>query len=233
MFASLFLLMWLGGARQLASRAARVRARAGDVDPLRAAHRGAEADAGRRVRVPDAVLLPEGRHEHLRVGALGKPRCARPALRREDGAQARGRLSARAPLLLAARDVHDSADEHGSDVRDDQRAVRAERAHHRPHAVLAARRRRRAVGDRADGDRAALLPTRRGGAARPHRTRPAGAARLKSRRGTSCEPARSSSAPPRCRRARSCRSPSRSRGSRGRAPSTRSARRAGSRCLAR
>ncbi len=57
------------------------------------------------------------------------------------------------------RDVHDAADEHGVDVRHDQRALRPERAHHRPHPVLAARHRRRALGDRPNRDRPTLVLT--------------------------------------------------------------------------
>ena len=76
----------------------------------------------------------------------------------------------------AARGVHDAAHVHGPDVRDDHVALRAERAHHRPHAVLAADRGRRPLGDRPDGDRAALLPAEGGRAPRPDRAGRAGAA---------------------------------------------------------
>ena len=41
--------------------------------------------------------------------------------------------------------------------------------HHRPHAVLAPDQRRRSLGDRADGDRATLLPSARGARARDRR----------------------------------------------------------------
>src|SRR5205823_6249830 len=53
--------------------------------------------------------------------------------------------------------------------------LRAERPHHRPDAVLAAHLRRRAVGDRPHGDRAALLPTAAARAPRSDGARPAGA----------------------------------------------------------
>ena len=64
-------------ARELAGRAAGVRARAGHVVPLRPAPAGAGPDARRRLRVPDAVLLPEGRDERLDQRPLGEPRRAR------------------------------------------------------------------------------------------------------------------------------------------------------------
>src|SRR5204862_8174151 len=98
--------------RALARGAAGVRAGARVVEPLRAAPRGADAAARRRVRVPDAVLLPQGWHERLRLGALGQPRRARAALPREDGAEARRRLSAGEAPRGAARGVHDAADAH-------------------------------------------------------------------------------------------------------------------------
>src|SRR5438105_18417 len=64
-------------------RPARVRARARDEPPLRGAPRGAEAAPGRRLRVPDAVLLPQGRPEHLaRLGGR-EPRGAGRAPRRQ------------------------------------------------------------------------------------------------------------------------------------------------------
>ena len=67
-------------------------------------------------------------------------------------------VSARAPLHRAVRDVHHVADVDRPDLRDDHVALRAERRDHRPHAVLPADRRRRSLGDRADGNRAARLP---------------------------------------------------------------------------
>jgi Kef-type K+ transport system membrane component KefB len=76
----------------------------------------------------------------------------------EDGTEARGRLPARTSPLLTACAVHHAADEHRAHVRNDQLALRAERAHHRPEAVLIARRSGRPVGDRADGDRPASVP---------------------------------------------------------------------------
>jgi hypothetical protein len=75
--------------------------------------------------------------------------------------------------------------------------------------------------------RPSLRPARRG------RSPVAARLRLTSRRGRSCGPVRSSSTPSRRRRGRCCRSRGRSRGWRRRAPSRRSARRGGSRCLAR
>jgi len=84
------------------------------------------------------------------------------------GSQADRRLPARPPLLLTSCDVHDVAHEHGPDVRHDQLSLRVERTHHRQDSVLPARRRGGAVGNRADSDRAALLPARPGRAARPH-----------------------------------------------------------------
>ena len=67
------------------------------------------------------------------------------------------RLPARPAVHRAARDVHDAADVDGAHVRHDHVAVRAERRDHRPHAVLAADRGGRPVGDRPDRDRAAPL----------------------------------------------------------------------------
>ena len=60
--------------RELAGRAAGVRARARDEQPLRIAPQGAGAHARRRLRVPDAVLLLEGRHERLGRRTVGEPR---------------------------------------------------------------------------------------------------------------------------------------------------------------
>jgi hypothetical protein len=58
-----------------------------------------------------------------------------------------------------------------TDLRDDQLALRAERGDHRPDAVFASDRCRRALRHRPDGDRAALLPAacRTRVAARPRR----------------------------------------------------------------
>ena len=82
-FACLFLPDVARRPRQLSSRAARVRPRARDVVALRPAPAGAGADAGRRLRVPDAVLLPQGWHERLYERPLGEPRhplrCSSPA----------------------------------------------------------------------------------------------------------------------------------------------------------
>ena len=69
-------------ARALAGGAARVRARARDVDVLRLAPDRAGPDARRRVRVPDAVLLPQGRDERLGRRAVGEPRHPRDPVRR-------------------------------------------------------------------------------------------------------------------------------------------------------
>ena len=63
---------------------------------------------------------------------VGEPRRARAALRREDGAEARRRLPARAALHRTARDVHDAADVHRPHVRHDHVALRPERRDHRP-----------------------------------------------------------------------------------------------------
>ena len=82
----------------------------------------------------------------------------RDSLRCEDGAEVRRGLRARAPLHGTARRVHDAPDVHGPHVRDDHLALRVERRDHRPDEVLAPDCGRRPLGDRADRDRAALLP---------------------------------------------------------------------------
>jgi hypothetical protein len=85
-----------------------------DERALRQAPQGAGADARRRVRLSDPVLLPQGRSERLGRGAVGEPGRARRVVRREDGAEVRRHLPARPPLHRAARDLHDAADEHGA-----------------------------------------------------------------------------------------------------------------------
>ena len=170
-FAILFLLAVARRPGELAGRAAGVRARPRDERPLRPAPRGAGADAGRGLRVPDALLLPEGRHERVGPRAVGESRRPRAALRREDDPEARGRVSPGPAVRRSPCDLHDAADVDRPDVRDDHVALRSERRDHRPDAVLAADRRRRPLGDRPDRDRAALVPagyrprtrTRRGG----------------------------------------------------------------------
>ena len=83
-----------GRSREQPGGAARVRSRPRDDQPLRAAPARAGAAAGRRVRLPDAVLLPQGRANvslsavWANLGILGAAR------RREDGAEVRRRLPA-------------------------------------------------------------------------------------------------------------------------------------------
>jgi hypothetical protein len=143
-----------GGRRgQGAGRAAGIRARTGHGAPLPAASPGAGALAGGRVCVPDAVLLPARRAERLAGSGVRQPRAA---------------------PLTAAQDLHHAADVDGPDLRHDLIALRAERRHHRPRPVLAVGHRRRAVGDRADRDRAALVfprIARASGAVAPQATR--------------------------------------------------------------
>ena len=109
---------------------------------------------------------------NVSLGAVVRePRRARRAGGREAGPEARVGVPARAPPRAAARAVYDAADEHRADVRDDQRALRPDRAHHRPHPVLAAGHRRCALRDRPDRDRATLvLPIPGGALASNHTT---------------------------------------------------------------
>ena len=85
--------------------------------------------------------------------------------------EVRPRLPDRPPLCARARHVHDLADEHRADVRDDQLALRTASAHHQPHPVLAADHRRRARSDRPDRGRAALVQPQPGRGARRRRAR--------------------------------------------------------------
>ena len=66
-----------------------LRARARDELPLPSPPPRAGAPARGRVRLPDAVLLPQGRDERLGRRALGEPRDPGPALRREARAEVR------------------------------------------------------------------------------------------------------------------------------------------------
>ena len=168
-FACLFLLMWLG--TRANSQAALPAFILGLVmSCFYTSHRTEQE----RMRVVSfAFLTPffflKGGMNVSAARALGEPRRARAPVRREDGAEVRRHLPAGAALHRAARDVHDAADVDRADVRDDHVALRAERAHHRPDAVLAPDRGRRPLGDRPDGDRAALLPAAGAGAPRPDR----------------------------------------------------------------
>ena len=112
---------------QQPGRAARVRARPGDVASLPATPGGAAAPAGRRVRLPDAVLLPARRAERVTGGRVRKSGCARVARGGEDGSEAGPRFPARPPPRGRNRHLHDSADEHRTHVGHDQRAVRPQR----------------------------------------------------------------------------------------------------------
>jgi Kef-type K+ transport system membrane component KefB len=71
-----------------------------------------------------------------------------------------------AAVHRAARRVHDPVDVNRSDLWNDQLALRTQRRDHRPNAVLLVAHRRRAVGDRADCNRAAVLPAAPGARAR-------------------------------------------------------------------
>jgi hypothetical protein len=66
-------------------------------------------------------------------------------------------LPTRPQARIAARGVHDATDEHRADVRDDQRALRTDRAHHRPHPILAPSHGGGALRDRPDRGRATLV----------------------------------------------------------------------------
>ena len=79
-FAALFVLMYLGRKAEQPGGAARVRARPGDERPLRGAPHGAGTAARGRVRVPDAVLLHQGRAQRVAVRRVGEPRGAGAAL---------------------------------------------------------------------------------------------------------------------------------------------------------
>ena len=157
-FAILFALMYLGGkANSQAALPVFVLGLA--MGGHYAAHRREqERTAGGRVRLPDAVLLPQGRPERVAPGRVLEPGRARPARGREDDPEVRRRLPARAPLHRAPRRLHDAADEHRADVRHDHLALRPPKWHHRPYAVLAPDLGGGAVGDHPDGDRPALLP---------------------------------------------------------------------------
>ena len=116
--------------------------------PLRHASQGAGTPARGRLRLPDAPLLLQGRHERLRLRAVGETRRARAPLRSEAGAQAPRRLPARPPLLRPARRLHHPADVDGAHLRHDLLALRPAGGHHRRGPVLAPRRHRRPLGDR-------------------------------------------------------------------------------------
>ena len=91
-----------GRSREQPGGAARVRARPGDERPLRRTPARAGAAAGGGLRLPDAVLLPQGRPERVAFGRLGEHRRARPARGREDGAEVR-RASTRSRAATARR----------------------------------------------------------------------------------------------------------------------------------
>ena len=129
--------------------------------PLPGAPRGAEAAAGRRLRLPDAVLLHQGRPERLARSRLRQPRPPRRAAGGEDAAEDRLHLPARTARGAPARHLHDPADEHRADLRDDLLPLRPERRDHRRDPVLAPRHRRRPLRRSADRDRRALVPPRR------------------------------------------------------------------------
>src|SRR5205085_8890124 len=84
-------------AREQPGGAAGVRAGPGNELALHGASQRAGADAGRRVRLSDAVLLPQGRTQRLAARSVGQPGRARAPRRGEDGARARRGLPARAP----------------------------------------------------------------------------------------------------------------------------------------
>jgi len=121
------------------------------------------------------VQLRNVQHAHrfgMQVGFLGGRKSSLVAhdLSRQSGNRDRVHLPEQlwhelapvgSPLCAPARDVHDADDEHRADVRDDQLVVRPQRRDHRSHPVLSAGDSGRAVGDRADSDRSALVLPRR------------------------------------------------------------------------
>jgi len=125
-FASLFLLMWLGAKAN--SQAALPVFILGLVMRNHYVKHRKEQERMRVVAllVPDPLLLPQGRHERLRRRPLGESRHPRCALRRQDGPQVRRRLPARPPLHGAARDLHDAADVDRAHLRHDHLALRAQ-----------------------------------------------------------------------------------------------------------
>ena len=141
-FASLFVLMYLGEPGELPGGAAGVRARPRDERPLRPAPPGTGTPARGRVRVPDAVLLPQGRAERLARRASGRTSASSRSC---SSAKMVPKLGGVYPLARRycspARGVHDAADVDRAHVRHDHVALRAQARDHRPHPVLAPARR--------------------------------------------------------------------------------------------
>jgi sodium/hydrogen exchanger family protein len=121
----------------------------------------AEAIARRRLRLPDPVLLHQGRPQRLPRRRLRQPRPACRPAGGKDAAEDRLHLPARAESGPPARDLRHPADEHRADLRDDLLALRPQRRNHRRNPVLTARHGCRPLCCGADRDRRALVPSRR------------------------------------------------------------------------
>ena len=112
--------------------------------------------------LPAFVLGLVRRHERLCRSGRDEPGTARRPTRREDAPEDCPHLPVGAPRRSASRHVHDLADEHGADLRDDLVSLRAERRDHRQDPVLLAGQRRRPLGSRSHSNRRALVPSGRG-----------------------------------------------------------------------
>src|SRR4029079_5488463 len=159
-FACLLILMVLGRRVQRPRGAPCLRARPRHEPALPGAPRRAEATAGRGVRVPDAVLLHQGRAECLARRRGLAPPPAGGAGGRKDGPEGGTDLPARPPRRQAPRRLRHAADEHRPHVRHHLVAVRPQRRHHRQDPVLAPGHGRGHLSRRPHSDRRTVVPAR-------------------------------------------------------------------------